>query len=221
MGINTHGLSATLGRLALPKGGALPPVRRLLVLVPEGDLPALELARRVWDLAAPAELDVLFVARARPGEAQGETRRRLAELGALTRSGTTHVSTQLSTGRGWPQIVRRLRTPGDLVVVLAGHSVPGAGLWRQPLDQALEAELAAPLYVLPLPGWPASRWRLSERLAAFASLSGGLAVIAAFFVLQVRIVQAAPASLREVLLGLAVLLEFGMFAVFNHFFGGE
>jgi hypothetical protein len=196
----------------------LPPVRRLLVLVPDGPLPALELAQRLWHLAAPAGWAVLLLGLAAAPERELPLRRALALLGAQTRHDPVAVSTSVVVAQDWLSALRPLWCPGDLVVCFGDQPLRPPG--RQPaLPGAVRGALDVPVYVLddaPSPQWPGRGRRARAWVWALCSL----AVIAGFFALQAWIQHLIPAG-AEPLLGLSVLLEFGLLALVHHVFIGE
>ncbi len=185
-----------------------PPAARMLVLVPDGDLPMVELAQRIWKLAAAAGSAVLLIGLAARPDLEPRTRRALALLQTHTRFDPVPVSTRVARSADWVAAVRVLRRPGDTVVCFASQQVP-AGMfgWRwRPLSQALEAELKMPAYVVTDVALPVERHAGRLRRAAWLVLSLGL--VAAFFVLQAWIVQAAAGATGSVLLPLSVIAEF-------------
>lgn len=192
-----------------------PPAARLLVLVPEGDLPMVELAQRIWALATAAGAAVLLVGLADSPEREPQTRRSLAVLQSHTQYETVPVSTRVACAPDWVGAVKQLRRPGDQVVVFAAQRAP-AGWWgwgRQPLAQALEAQLHVPAYVVTDVAVPAAR--PNSRWAALQGWAVSLVVIGAFFALQAWIQATAPGGAGSVFLALTVLAEFGLLGLLN------
>jgi hypothetical protein len=197
----------------------LPPISRLLVLVPDGPLPTLELAQRLWHLAAPGGWAVLLLGLVAAPERELPLRRALALLGAHTRHDPVAVSTRVVVGPDWLAALRALWRPGDLVVCFNGQTVRPHGRSQAALPSAVQAALDAPVYVLgdsPPAPWPRQAHAARGWLWTLCSL----AVIAGFFVLQAWIQQAAPAVAGP-LLGLSVLFEFGVLGLLHHVFMRE
>src|ERR1700720_2038974 len=71
--------------LLMPEGVSLPPARRLVVLVPYLDLDEPALSRRIWNLAAPNKLAVLYLGLSPSTSEEPHARRQLATIAALTR----------------------------------------------------------------------------------------------------------------------------------------
>jgi hypothetical protein len=189
-----------------------PPAARLLVLVPEGDLPLIELAQRIWGLAAEAGAAVLLVGLAGSPEREPRTRRTLAVLATHVRFETVPVSTRVARVSNWLAAVKQLWRPGDRVVCFADEVVAVGPLgWRtQPLDEALQAQLRLAPFVIrdaggvPLhaAGRPAGRWRQAAWWAA------SLALVALFLSLQAWLVTTITGRMGNVLLVVTVVGEF-------------
>jgi len=189
-----------------------PPAARLMVLVPAGDLPVVELAQRIWALATDAGSAVLLVGLADSPEREPEARRNLAVLQSHTQYETVPVSTRIAHGGDWLAAVRLLKRPGDCVVCFADQQVP-AGLWGyQPLAHALQKQLQVPAVVL-TDVWGLDAPRPYSRWAEAAGWALCLAVIAAFFALQAWLTTAVPGGAGSVLLALSVVAEFSLLAL--------
>lgn len=187
-----------------------PPAARLLVLVPDGELPVVELAQRIWALAAAAGSAVLLVGLADGPEREAHTRRTLAVLQSHTQFDPVPVSTRVACVPDWVTAVKQLRRPGDQVVVVGEQEAP-AGVWgwrRQPLAQALETQLRVPAQVVTdvaLPAAPrTSPWAAAARWAL------SLAVIALFFAVQAAVQAAMPDGSGSLVLALLVIVEFSL-----------
>ncbi len=193
-----------------------PPAARLLVLVPDGELPIVDLAQHIWALAAAAGSAVLLVGLADGPEREAHTRRTLAELQSHTQFDPVPVSIRVACVPDWVTAVKHLRRPGDQVVVFAEQEAP-AGVWgwrRQPLAQALETQLRVPAYVVTdvaLPAAPRpSRWVAAARWAL------SLVVIAVFFGVQAAVQSAMPGGTGSLVLVLLVIIEFGLLSRLQH-----
>lgn len=194
------------------------PVRRLLVLVPPEAGRDAELAEQAWRLAVPEGLPVVLVGLAHDGESEAQRRRQLAGLAALTRDEGVAVTTSLALEPSWVAAVRRRWQPGDLIVCFAGQRAPHGwlGLGRQPLAQALQTALPAPLHQAELAqAAPDSRHRVRPMAGALA-LVAALAVIAGCFLVQVQVVNLANGLLESGLLAVSVAVEFGMLRVIGN-----
>jgi hypothetical protein len=206
------------GRLLLPASQALPPVTRLVVLVPEADLDEATLARHVWKMAAPRQLAVLYLGWSAAADTEAPLRRRLANLAALTRDDGVVVSARPALGAGWLPALRGVWRPGDLVVAHSEQQVRLWGLVARPLGAALLAALNAPVYVLtgfcPAPVRPA----LSVAAQMLSGLMFGL-VVAVFFGLQSAILQLPGRPIQTMLLLASIVVEYGLLWGWNRLSG--
>ncbi len=204
-------------RLYVPPGEGQAPVRRLLVLVPQDAGLDAELAQRAWRLASPTGLPVVLVGLAHDSASEAQRRRQLASLAALTRGEGVVVTITLALEPSWLRAVQRLWQPGDLVVCFSGQVAAAGwlGLGRQPLLQALQAALRAPLYQARLSGEAPAARRLAGPLAQALAVLGALAIIAGFFWVQVQVEQLAPGATESWLLLLTVIAEFSVIGLFG------
>jgi hypothetical protein len=190
------------------------PISRLIVLVPSPELDETALARRIWTLALPRCLRVLYLSLGHQGELEWPMRRTLATLSALTRDSQVQVAHHVASAPDWIRAVRGVWRPGDLVICMAEQSVRRWGNYI-PLGAALWTTLDVPVGVLAgleLSMPPAGR-ALAARLVAWAV---PLSILAGFTWLQVQIVGLPDDPLRTLFLSLTVLVEFGLIGVWTH-----
>jgi hypothetical protein len=209
-------LPSAVGALWLPIEVSIPPAQRLVVLIPDMDVAESELAARIWALASPRELEVLYLGTLHEQREEFRARRRLATLAAITRDDTVRVEIRLVQDSAWLQAVQAVWRSGDLIICHAEQTTAVGGLQRVPLSQALMEELNTPVCILSgyYPELPREhpKW-LAELLAWLPPL----VLVVIFFMFQVRITQDATGWAQTVLLCLSVLLEFGLIAIWEHF----
>ena len=191
---------------------ALAAVRRLIVLVPPADMDEVEMARRIWELAAPAGLGVLFLGLCTQIAQEPAMQRRLVTLASLTRDARIPLDTRLESGRGWLSQIKAIQRPGDVIVC---HIEQRVGMRRQPLARLIAAR-GAPVWTLSgfytagdLPG--------AGPLTTLVFWAVSLAVLAGFFWLQVRLVRMQEDWEHSLLLYLSVLAEAGLLWAWQHF----
>jgi hypothetical protein len=92
------------------------PIRRLIVLLPNADINEALFARALWTLAAHNGAEIHIVAMVDDWADEGRVRLRVALLAALSRESGIEPCTRFETDTDWIRIVRRLYTPGDVVV---------------------------------------------------------------------------------------------------------
>lgn len=207
-----------LAQLIVPADQPLPPARRLVVLIPDQDTDETELARRIWALASPRHLAVVYLGLTHDSLTEARARRRLATLAALTRDDWVAVQTRLAIDAQWAPAVTALWRSGDLVVCHAEQYTPGGlgGLWRKPLAQTLASVLQAPVYLFS-GFYPAQPVPTKKASAQILSWSIPLAILICFFLLQVQITQQVTGWLQTALLSASVALEFGLVGLWNFF----
>ncbi len=204
--------------LLVPEGVSLPPTRRLVVLVPELDLDETALARRIWSLAAPSKLAVLYLSLSRMTSEEMHARRRLATLAALTRDDGIQVSTALATEADWLGALRPRQQNGDLMVC---HAEQTASSWcgARPLGKVLCQTLQAPVQLLEgfYAGDPAPA---AQPRARFVFWGGSVAIVAGAFWLQVQMGTLVRSWPESVLLLLSVVAECGLIGLWSRAFKG-
>jgi len=202
--------------LLLPEGLALPPARRLVVLVPDLDLDAAALARCIWNLAAPNKLAVLFIRQATSQSEEPHARRQLATLAALTRDDWVKVSTLLAADAKWMKTLAPLLHKDDLIVCHAEQSLPG---WRgsRPLGRALCQELRTPVQLLE--GFYAvDPGQAPHPTARIVFWLGAVAILAGAFWFQAQISTLPKNWAESALMVLSVVGECGLIGLWSQIF---
>jgi hypothetical protein len=202
---------------------------RIIVLVPESGAYGMELAQRIWALAEPCALKVLFLCAPRSGSAhETALQLRLITLASQIRSERVEVDTSIEQGTNWVQAVKRHWQPRDIVICCAEQTIPTLSHGPQPLWQMLEDCLGIPVYVLsglyfeerrlPSGNSRGSTRGLAQRVSAGAGRwLAPLAIIAALIFLEVHL-DSLTASLTHILLLLAfTLTELGILAAWSLF----
>ena len=181
------------------------PVQRLIVLVPEGEMDEVELARRVWELASAPHLRVLFLALCDDVTNEPRLHRRLATLTALTRDARIAIETRFERGRNWIRPIRSVVREGDVTLCLAGH-VSG---WRhEALSLQLE-KFGIPTWILK--GFEMTPSALRRKpLQEFLFWPVSLVIVLLFLVLQARIMGITETWAQNALLALSVPGELGV-----------
>jgi hypothetical protein len=202
--------------LLLPEGVELAPAGRLVVLVPDLDVDQAALARRIWNLAAPNKLAVLYLGLSTSNSEEPQARRQLASIAALTRDDWVKVSTTLVVEKDWVQALRPRLRAEDVIVCHAEQILPG---WRgpRPLGRALCEILQTPVHLLEgfYAGDPAQP---AHPTAAFVFWAGAVAILVMAFWLQLQI-NALPKNWAESTLMVAsVVAECGLIGLWSRVF---
>jgi hypothetical protein len=187
------------------------PVRRLVVLVPNLEMDEVEMARRIWELASPPHLAVLFLALCTDAVDEPRIRRRLATLAALTRDERIAIETRLEFGRNWIAKLKAILRDDDIVICYADHTV---GWNHKPLSHVLDEKGAS---VWTLKGLEMTTAQVHRKpFAEFVFWFVSLAIIAVFLWLQIRILTISEGWAQNTLLYLSVPIEIGLLWVWNN-----
>ncbi len=191
----------------------LQPARRLLVLIPSIEADLTTITRRVWELADAIGVRVLFLGLYSDPSHESGLRRELVTMCAMVKDERVSASAEVLFGKDWVDVVRTHFQTGDMVVCLAEQRV---GLSHKPLSQILQSELQLPIYILSdlypqkdlHPKW----------ITQFLAWTGSVAIIFAFFLLQIRIDHLAKDWAHIVLLLFTIPAEVLIIWGWNSFF---
>jgi len=202
--------------LLVLEGESLPPTRRLVVLVPDLYIDEFDLTRRVWLLASPRMLKVVYVGAVQADADESLVRQQLATLAALTRDNHTAVETRVYDDRDWLRVVRHIWQPGDQILCAAEQAIRTRGGEHRFLGEALVAALGAPVYMLN--GLQShTRPQPPRRVPRLIGWGVSVALIVGFFLLQVSTAQLVEEWARVALLSFSVLAEIGFLGLWNQF----
>jgi hypothetical protein len=189
--------------------GSQPLVRaaRLVVLIPDIDFDAFELVRRVWRMALPGRLSVLFIALATDEQSAARFHQRLTNLAFLIADPRLRVAKIILTGLSWPAALRRTLQTGDLPVCLDGLLVRKSIFQKQNLAilAASQTSFAVlELLNIPVENTPGLRQPLTSILAwACSALT-----MAGFGFVQMRLTLQTNGWTLNIFLILSMILEF-------------
>ncbi len=202
--------------LLIPESEPLPPARRLVVLISDVSTDESELARRIWSLASPRGLEVLYLGLCRDPYGEPRARRRLASLAAMTRDDWAHVETRLALGGDWVRTVQAAYRSGDLIVCHAEQTVSAWRFAHKPLSHAMLSALNSPVYVLS-GFYPEKSPERPNSTARILSWIIPVTIVAGFFWIQVRIEQLPKDWAHTTLLCISVLVEYALIGIWSHF----
>jgi hypothetical protein len=195
--------------------GPWPEAQRLVVLVPAELQSEGALAARIFEVAQPRGLNVLYLGLAIRPQDEARLRQRLALLAASTRDNHAVKSDyRLAVGQHWLTWLREMCQPGDLVVCHREQRLRRA--WRTfPLAEPLAAFLRLP--VVELEGLSAvEEPPLGEPARAVLFWLGAFLVLAGFFWAQVGIQGQAEPWVQSVLISATVVVEFIVLTAWYH-----
>lgn len=208
--------SLVANSLLIPEDRPLPPARRLLVLISDVNTDEAELARRIWSLASPRGLEVLYLGLCRDSYQEPRARRRLASLAAMTRDDWAHVETRLELGQDWVWAVKAAYRADDLIVCHARQSVSAWGFVRKPLSHVILSALNSAVYVLS-GFYPETSPDQPNSMAQFISWAIPIIIVAGFSWIQIRIEQLPKDWAHTTLLCISVVVEYSLIGIWSHF----
>jgi hypothetical protein len=176
--------------------------RRLIVLMTEQECELAESPHQIWSWASGEGRHVLLLGLYLHEEDEARFRRLLVSMAAAIRDSRLSAEFRLDAGDDWMEQVRAYWRPGD---VLACFDRGDTGIGRLPLDQILRSGFEAPVYLLA--NGTAKRHPEANAGLNAVSVAGSIAVVAGFFLLQIRIVQLLHDWGQTALLALSVLIE--------------
>jgi hypothetical protein len=183
----------------------------LIVLVPHTEADLSAAIRRVWELANAGSSRVRFIGLYENAIQELTLRRQLAGMSAMLGSTGIYTETEALSGNDWAEIVRARWHAGDLVVCFADQRV---GPLKRSLSSMLQSSLDVPIYILSgsyLQNNVPSNW-----WAGIFAWGGFIAILAGFFLLQVRIHHLMGGWNRPVLVLISVCLELWMVWVWKN-----
>ena len=189
------------------------PAHRLIVLVPSLEVDLIVVTQRVWELANATGAHIQFIGLCNDAAQEPSLRRELATMSAIVKDGNISAEAEVVSGRNWVEVVKTRRQAGDIVVCCAEQR---AGLMQRPLSQILQSDLDMPLYILT--GLYSQNVSHSNRLTQIFAWIGFIAILAGFFLLQVKIDQLAK-DWTTVLQLLTTAIEFWLIWAWNNLFG--
>jgi hypothetical protein len=202
----------------IPGDQPLVRVTRLVILVPEVDFDSFELARRVWRLALPGRLSVLFITLASDEQNAAFLHQRLTHLAFLTADRRLRVAKVIVTSHNWPGALRQVLQSGDLPVCLDGLQVKSGLIQKQDLATLIASQgVSAVLVMLNIPVESASAGRRQWN-TLLAWVCSALTMVGFGFI-QIRLsIQASGLTLNLFLI-LSMLIEFFLIFKINTWIG--
>ena len=188
------------------------PARRLMVLVPESEVDTALMARKIWELANALESRVQFLGLSKDAALESSLRRQLVTLSAMVGSGNISVESKIEIGNDWLSVVMSEFHEGDVIVCFAEQR---PGFARKPLNQILESNLNATIYMLAGFHQQEDRLRFNWMFNAMA-WAGSIGIILGFFWLQSKLTQFPADWAHTILLYISLFVEVGLIWVWNN-----
>jgi hypothetical protein len=194
-------------------GQSTEPASWLIVLIPPVEADLSVAVRRVWELASAGSGRVRFIGLYENPVQEMALRRQLAGMSAMLGSAGIYTETEALAGNDWAEVVRARWQVGDLILCFAEQRV---GSLKRSLSSILQSSLDAPIYILS--GAYTHRELSSNWWAGIFAWGGFIAILAGFFLVQVRIHHLMDGLGRAVLVLISVCLELWMVWVWNNLF---
>jgi len=206
--MNKQSLTLTSASLPNPQ-----PVRHLIVLIPHSEFDLALLARKVWELANASGSHVQFLGLYNDALQEPKLRRDLVTLSAMVKDDKVYSEIEILAGKDWGHVIKERYHAGDMIVCFAEQST---GLLKQPLSEVLQTELNIPIYILSnlyLRENSRSSWQ--SQLAVWV---GSIAIIAGFFMIQMKIEQLPKDLSYYILFLLTIPIELFAIWIWNNLF---
>ena len=193
----------------------LQPAPRLIVLVPEFEVDAAIVARKIRDVAKSLESRIQLLGLSKDALHEPAVRRRLVTLSALVEDSSIFVESKVEFGTNWLNALKPHWHAGDVVVCFAEQR---SGLLGKPLKQLLAANLNATIYVISGIAAPEKPQRLSW-VTSTISWAGSTGLIIGFYWLQAKLAQPPQNWIHTLMLYGSLLAEAGSIWTWNNLFG--
>ena len=187
-------------------------VGRLIVLVPV-DLDYGASTRRIWELAVATGRCVQLLSLCTDDAEEPSLRRQLILMSALIGDSRVFTEAKVDIGANWIDAVKRNYQTDDIIVCFAERR---HGFFRKPMNQMLEANLDAPVYILP--GLYTRRYSSSNWVSSTLAWTGSIGIILGFFLLQARLMLLPNDWIQTTLFILTVIFEFWVIWLWNNLF---
>jgi hypothetical protein len=204
--------------ILIPERVSAVPLRRLVVLVPDGETDDRELARRIWLLASGLGLQVLYLALPLADSWEAYHRRRVADLALMTSGAMVRAQTEVSVEKSWQRAYQGIECPGDLVVCLGSPKNAGQPQNRKPLGELLAENIGVPVYMMMSVTIGPALHR-QKRIRELGGWIAAIVMIGTFFALQIAIDRSTSGQASTISLCLAVLVEFFLLWKINDWIG--
>jgi hypothetical protein len=204
--------------ILIPDDLPVTPILRLVVLIPPGDIDEHSVTRRVYQLASGSRSNVLYLAMAPQDDQAPFQRRQLASLASLTTGKDVYAEIKLCTEKTWLQALKKILTPGDLLVCLADHPVFDYFFLRRKLGERLARHVTVPVYLVN--GLKVGRAHHTQQVVKeIEAWTAFLVLLVSFSVLQVGIQRSTDKMVTTIMLCLSVLVEIYFLWKINEWIG--
>jgi hypothetical protein len=192
---------------------SLEPAKWLIVLVPGIEADLTTATQRIWELANAGNRRIRFIGLYKNITQELVVRRQLAVMSAMVNDAGIYTETETLSGNNWAEVVQTRWQAGDLVVCFAEQRV---GPMKRSLSSILQSNLNIPIYILS--GIYLQKEEHPSWLAQIFAWVGFIAILAGFFLVQIRIHHLIAGWGRSAFVLVSVCLELWMIWVWNKLF---
>ena len=186
------------------------PARRLIVLFPASEPDTPGLVHRIWEIARSLRLNVLLLSLSNDFEEESQLRRKLITMAAMIKDPNVSTDILIEHGNDWLGQVRKVWQAGDIVACYEGQKV---GFMRKSLEQVLESNLEAQIYLLS--GYQPARNPSSTFVSRVSAWTGSLAIIGGFLWAEMKIVQLPQDWTHTLLVYVCIFVEIALILLWN------
>lgn len=177
---------------------------RMIVLVPESLVPDTQMMNQIYAMARRENREVYYLALVDNEAEMLTAARTLATLKALVSGGGISAASRVVESARWLEALREIYRPGDSIVCQAEQTVRSGFFRTAPASEFLRAELQAPVRTLAGYYHPV-RAQLQQWLGGLVYWAGVLAIIGAFFFLEITLDRGVHGAAHGILLLILLL----------------
>jgi hypothetical protein len=192
--------------------------KHLIVMVPDGLAGNLDLAQKIYWLAARSGWEVIYLALVDDEDETLTITRHMATMKAVTAGNALVVHSVVTGTAHWLKTLREIYRPGDRIVCHAEQSVKNGFLKTQPIAEFLPEVLAT--NVITISGfYHPQQIQMRRWFHALVTWLGFLAILAIFTLLEIKLDPVFHGFAGKLLLGAIFTVEVGSIWAWNNISG--
>ncbi len=172
---------------------------RLIVLVPECLVNDMDMINKIYQMATREQREVFYLALADDDARILTATRSIATLKALVSGGRISSASRVVETSHWVSALREVYRPGDVIVCHEEQQVRSGFLHTVPASEFLQTRYQVPVRIISGYYHP-DRLQIGRWLSRIIFWAGLLAILAAFFFLEIQMDHAVHGITRTVLL---------------------
>ena len=192
--------------------------KRLVVILPDGDVDEYAVAQLVWVLASTFQANILYLALSPDVNSVPYIRRSLANLVSITSFDKVKANETVIVGNNWLNSIQEVLEAGDLLVCLALHRTKTSLIRWKPLGEHLSESLGLTVVMLKNIHVGISPKNLSS-LRDISAIFASTTVLIGFAFGQIWVDQTFAKPLSGIFLCLSIVFELTMLLKVNELIG--